>query len=865
MAGAVSVIDEDDEENFLKLLDQPVAAIPDVEVAKNRILALNDDQSRKKDYQARLERKLRQLDEALANQRDEVESLQRTLHLELEKDKLDQESRKVEQEQKTAKQEERIRNSLADVLYRKAPPAKKKDQVFELDTVLISFVQPNNNIRYNLPFRVDGSTRLKDLLHDVCKYWDVSTDEFILKTMGNSKCQNEILVKECFKQGEIAQLRLEQKNKEQTSVTEAEYKAITPKNKRSRRSSKDKVDLGAEGVLKFGDKYQSMVKKMGGIYFLLKMRDAKPSEHASKIKLRDCIVYLLLAVLTFILYDQQRMAGANYWFIMGVKDALFVEVPKQNVDPQMTTSKNVPAFPELKEYDDIWDFLQITIPYVFWRQNVVLDGTNATGNASKTDQSLDSYNVLPGYLNIRQKSLKPPDPVWENCDKFKDIMQDLSGASCPPIFIDDDNELSNDETFEGLKRYWDWHTLNDAAIDFIRGPAKPWQFVDAEKNKDNHNIGIMHGRIQSYSRGGYSVEYKSELPTKNPDENLEIYNKDMRELRHKEWIHKTTTRAVLVDFNVYNHQYDMWLAVNLVMELPPSGRVLTSYEIRPYLPSLFETTHEYIIVYFLFVRLLIGGYIGIVVGLAEQIHKTRNQRPGYMYYTSLNGICDVCITICIIASIVVRFVQFNEGSTAQLLIDLKDEGKNKGTQCYTDLSRDYEWLFIMEGLIFTFTMFRLMSLFRINSTIYLFWQTLGKVFMQGIYLSFMFVPAVVFFSVTAHRIWGTRSENFQTMAYSFMSVYHMTKGALDTSDIIELDTLLATIYYMMLYMFVTFLLLTTFAVIFVEGYYVVLLTSSARGEVFGWDKLKTWMIHPVFLSLFALASSGSGSTNDKAE
>ena len=33
---------------------------------------------------------------------------------------------------------------------------------------------------------------------------------------------------------------------------------------------------------------------MGGVYFLLKLRDTKPSEHASKIKLRNIIVYAAL-------------------------------------------------------------------------------------------------------------------------------------------------------------------------------------------------------------------------------------------------------------------------------------------------------------------------------------------------------------------------------------------------------------------------------------------------------------------------------------------------------------------------------------------------------------------------------------------
>ena len=34
---------------------------------------------------------------------------------------------------------------------------------------------------------------------------------------------------------------------------------------------------------------------MGGVYFLLKLRDSKPSEHAGKIKLRNILIYTVLA------------------------------------------------------------------------------------------------------------------------------------------------------------------------------------------------------------------------------------------------------------------------------------------------------------------------------------------------------------------------------------------------------------------------------------------------------------------------------------------------------------------------------------------------------------------------------------------
>lgn len=844
---AVAVIDEDDDENVLKQLDEPVSEIKDVDTAKIRISALTEDKQRKTDYQERLERKLLTLDTMLAQQRDEVESLQRTLHLERQKDAADADSRKIERSQKTAKQEDRIRDTLSDVLYRKLPPLPgKKHQTFELDTVLISFIRPNDNMRYNLPFRVDNLTTLKHLRDDACKYWGVSTEDFILKTMGNSKCQNEIMVQDCFKQGEIAQLRLEVKTKEQTSVTEAEYKAIAPKNKKGRgRASKDKADLGVESVMKFSDRYGSTLKKMGGIYFLLKLRDLKPSEHCSKIKPRDCFIYFFLAVLTFIIYYVQRLPGETYWLLKGIDHSLFVSVPRTNVDPTIATSANVPAFPDLQTHDDVWDWFQITLPHVLWR------------NATWTDQSIASYNSMKGYVNIRQKTLKEANPDWQHCEKFKNAVTSIPGARCPSLKMTDDDELTSDSHFEGLKRYWDYHLNADRDTDFIRGPAKPWQFVSAEDNTKNHDIGRVHGNLQVYDAGGYSVEYRTAIPKKAAAENKEFYLKDMRELRQKHWINNVTTRAVFVSFNIYNYHYDCWVSVDLTLEMPPSGRVVPSYEIRQFIPNLFETTNEYMVTYIIFLRMIIAGYIVLVVGFSEIRHKTRNQKAGYQYYTSVNGVCDVIISLCIAATIVIRFAKFNTDRTADLILAMDDSGKSVGFKSFADIARDYEWLFILEGIIFSITMFRLISLFRINRTIYLLWHTLGMTLMQGLYLCLLFVPTVWFFTICAHRIWGRESEKFESLSMSFLSVYHMSKGALNVNEIVKLDTILAGLFYLMLYIFVTFLLLTGFAAVFVESYYIVQLTQASQGEAFGFDRWKNWFVHPVILSLFHFAIGGS--------
>merc|ERR1711998_93121 len=98
------------------------------------------------------------------------------------------------------------------------------------------------------------------------------------------------------------------------------------------------------------------------------------------------------------------------------------------------------------------------------------------------------------------------------------------------------------------------------------------------------------------------------------------------------------------------------------------------------------------------------------------------------------------------------FVRFNRDRTAEIITQMNDAGKTLGYRSFRDLAIDYEWLLIMEGVIFSFTMFRLISLFRINRTVYLLWHTLGRTLQQGMPLLLLFIPTFAFFIIAANRI-----------------------------------------------------------------------------------------------------------------
>jgi hypothetical protein len=807
---------DDEDDNALGLDDGPIDSL-DNTAAKARVKALVKESERKEDYQKRLQRKLQKLDADLAQRREEVEGLQRTLELERKKKSVQAESDKRERSQKALLQEDRIRDQLSEVLYRKTQ-SQSKNASFELETVLVSFTRPSEAMLYNLTFRLDSETTVEQLRDGACKYWGVDTGDYILMTMGNSKCHGQLKVKECFKHGEIAQLRLEMRQCENVEVSEAELKGIQPKLSKKKKGDSESARFNKEGVeriQKFGENYVPFLRKMGGIYFLLKLRDQKPSEHASKIKLRDFVIFTALAVLTFALYATRRPDAHQYWYMQSIEDKFMMELPVDDA-PDSAFTNYVPSFRDISTIDEVWWWLNRTLPVVIW---------NPSGVDSK---SLRNYNLLPGFFSIRVQN-----SVSTECgDSNKDVVAQLDGAVCTEYW-DLDNEDKAD--LPSLSYYWDYMTSVNVTDPAIRGPSLPWRWRSAAEN-EKQNVDSIRGLVNVYSASGYQVEYRMDIePTADQ---LNKYNDDFLTFRRLEWIN-IRTRVVIVALTTYNFDYDCWASITLLFEIPPSGRVVTSSSIRPFQPSSTETRGELRETIFDIVRCMVAVYILLFIGMSERRHKTKNHKAGARYYASLNGICDVLISVLIFASALWRFVMFG-GSTAAEFMDLFiGSGVNEGFYATKSLGDDYNDVFILEGIVFMLIMFRIISLCRISPTVYLLWHTIGIASKSFLFMAIIFLPTITGFALLAQSAFGESLESFDGTAQTIVYSYAMFSGDANVTQLLKWDTFWSSFFVSVFYTVIKFLLLNVFATVMVDSYYVVRLTCSVQRD----ERGAKWWLH----------------------
>uniref|UniRef100_A0A7S4S6M5 Polycystin domain-containing protein n=1 Tax=Alexandrium monilatum TaxID=311494 RepID=A0A7S4S6M5_9DINO len=793
---------------------------------KREIREMQEEKRQRDDYAKRLGRKITKLNAALADVVEEEEGLRRKQEHELNKKDNENASLRREMLARADNQNRRIREYFNDVLYTKPPVSRNKH--VDLDTVKVT----NSRFQNPLAFRIDETTTVIKLRNNACKYWNVPPDNCILKTMSNNKCSDEIRVKDCFKQGELAQLRLEEKKMEASKPTEEELKAIMPKGKGrkvKRRDPRYNVE-GIETIQRHIDGYASQLKKMGGIYFLPKLRDAKPSEHCSKIKLRDMVIYTALIVLTVWVYTSRRPAAEDYWLVRGIEDFFSLQVPKA-APPKTDYTTYVPEFLRVDSQTAMWDWLENTLPSIIW---------------SDTDFSLGDYNMLVGYMAIRVKNVVRPYPPWTKCLDNQDFVKSIGGTCYPERAIGEDEERAD---FPSLVSYWDTVTQKDRSDpQRIRGDANPAKFASAEQNAEQYGMGSILGSVDSYDAGGYSVQYKMSVP--NNTKATAFYLEDMAQLKQVGWI-SLTSRVVIISFTLYNYDYDMWTANDFLFQIPPSGAVRPHMIARPFKPRLDETRRELTETSIDIARIMIAIYILVFVGMNERRHKIKYHKAGAWYHVSLNGITDFGIVICIWVVVLWRNIGFRGPPVGERLaqVDVKFHS-------FTDLALTYNNIFCIEGLLMIFLSLRMMSFFRLNHRIYLLWKMLGVGFMSFSFFALMFLPTLIGFIILLHTRFGVYLDKFSSFNMAAVQFYRIVQGQLNMNELVNIDMAWSMVLSVLFFVMIPFMTFNVYAAIVVDAYFITQITAGGPGESWTLNKYYRWAVPSLLVNMIQAITPG---------
>jgi len=200
-------------------------------------------------------------------------------------------------------------------------------------------------------------------------------------------------------------------------------------------------------------------------------------------------------------------------------------------DTSQSYSDYAPAFENISHIDDLWWWLNDTLPSVIWGEN--------------SQRPLSAYNLLPGFIAIRVQNTKDVSAEINRTTYCMDgqdaIVQLVAGARCEPwdVYSLEDRETGD---IASLQYYWDYETSNNVTDPEIRGPALPWKYKTVDENR-KRGIGYQRGVISDYDEGGYMVDYRTDI--ENPSDQLFKYHNDLMTMRRLNWI-STRTRVVFI-------------------------------------------------------------------------------------------------------------------------------------------------------------------------------------------------------------------------------------------------------------------------------------------------------------------------------
>ncbi|OWF55928.1 Polycystin-1 [Mizuhopecten yessoensis] len=258
-------------------------------------------------------------------------------------------------------------------------------------------------------------------------------------------------------------------------------------------------------------------------FSLVKAKEEGQKVQRMRLMLRQFVAYMfylwLLMVLCYINFN-----SSQYYFTYSTENQFI----------RTTVSNETYSFQNMTSIQDFW----------VWSQDVLASALHWEEINNYTE-----YGTLLGTARLRQVR-----SLTEKCMAYDSLMvlgsaNFLSGKTCVGSGSFDEDQSSYGETWsvnQAQNMSWNYYTSD------LTGSK--WR----------------QGNVFSYGGGGY-VQF---LGT-NYTETLAI----LQDLQAKDWIN-LHTRAVFVEFTLYNPATDLTTHVNLLVELPLTGSINTTYQIH---------------------------------------------------------------------------------------------------------------------------------------------------------------------------------------------------------------------------------------------------------------------------------------------
>uniref|UniRef100_A0A8C9RMB8 Polycystin 2 like 1, transient receptor potential cation channel n=1 Tax=Scleropages formosus TaxID=113540 RepID=A0A8C9RMB8_SCLFO len=467
-----------------------------------------------------------------------------------------------------------------------------------------------------------------------------------------------------------------------------------------------------------------------------------------KTSLRELFVYILFLMdMCFLTYG---MTSSSAYYYTNAMTNLFTNTP----------SSSGITFQSIGCMADFWSYAQ----------GPLLDGLYWTTwyNNQSMETSPQSFiyyeNLLLGVPRVRQLKVK-----HNSCTIPKDFQTEI--ADCFDVY----SEPKEDNLPFGLINgtAWTYHTEKE-----LQG-SSTW------------------GLLATYSGAGY---YQDLRLTKTKSAEV------LQELMDNLWLDRGT-RALFIDFSVYNANVNLFCVTSLLVEFPATGGALTSYQIRTVKLIRYVNNWDAFIMGCEIVFCIFIFYYVVEEILELRIHK-------WSYFNSIWNILD--LVVILLAMVAIVFNVFRTIKVDNLLGKLLHQ-----PEIYADFRFLAFWQTQynnMNAVNLFFAWIKIFKYISFNKTMTQLSSTLARCAKDILGFAIMFFIVFFAYAQLGYLLFGTQVQTFSSFVNCIFTQFRIILGDFDFDSIDQANRVLGPIYFVTYVFFVFFVLLNMFLAIINDTY-----------------------------------------------
>ncbi|XP_040218107.1 polycystic kidney disease 2-like 1 protein [Rana temporaria] len=467
-----------------------------------------------------------------------------------------------------------------------------------------------------------------------------------------------------------------------------------------------------------------------------------------KTTLRELLVYIIFLVdICLLTYG---MTSSSTYYYTNVMSNLFLQ----------TSSDSGVTFQSINDMNDFWSYTQ----------GPLLDGLYWTKwyNNETIDNSQHSFiyyeNLLLGVPRMRQLKVEN-----NSCIVHKDFRDDIYG--CYDVY----SETEEDRNPFGL----------------MNGTA--WTYFTEDTLKGSSHWGIL----ATYSGGGYYQDFNT--TKQDTIRSLQI-------LKNNLWLDRGT-RAVFIDFSVYNANINLFCVLRLVVEFPATGGAISSWQIRTVKLIRYVNKWDFFIIACEIIFCVFIFYYVVEECLELRIHR-------FKYFTSIWNILDVVVIM--LSLVAIAFHIFRTLEVNRLMGSLLEQ---------PTMYADFEFLAFwqtqynnMNAVNLFFAWIKIFKYISFNKTMTQLSSTLARCAKDILGFAIMFFIVFFAYAQLGYLLFGTQVETFSTFVKCIFTQFRIILGDFDYDAIDNANRILGPIYFVTYVFFVFFVLLNMFLAIINDTY-----------------------------------------------